>query len=99
MKMYEISNQITDQKYDGLQVQILVETAQFDILSISLEEDAIFPNHSSPSDAQLIVLEGEIIFHIDGEAYHLIKHQSFSFPKQTEHWVKATSDSKFLIIR
>jgi quercetin dioxygenase-like cupin family protein len=97
--MYEVSNQIADQKYEKLQVQIVVETPTFDILSISLEKDAVFPNHSSPTDAQLIVLDGDIIFHIDGEPYHLTKHQRFDFPKQTEHWVKATTNSKFLIIR
>jgi len=97
--MYEIGNQIIDQKYDKLQVEIVVETNTFDILSISLEKDAVFPNHSSPTDAQLVVLEGAITFHIDGEAYPLKKHQRFSFPKQIEHWVKANADSKFLIIR
>ncbi len=97
--MYETSNQIFDQKYDKLQVQILVETPKFDILSISLEKDSIFPNHSSPTDAELIVLDGNIVFYIDGESYELSKQQRFSFPKQTEHWVKANENSKFLIIR
>ena len=97
--MYEIGNQILDQKYDKLQVEIVVETDHFDILSVSLEKGAVFPNHSSPTDAQLIVLEGAILFHMDGEAYPLKKYQHFSFPKQIEHWVKATADSKFLIIR
>lgn len=97
--MYEISNQICNQKYNKLQVQIVVETPKYDILSISLEKDATFPEHSSPTDAQLIVLEGDIVFHINGEPYHLTKHQRFSFPKLTEHWVKAKMNSKFLIIR
>lgn len=97
--MYETSNQIFDQEYDKLQVQIVIETPNFDILSISLEKDAIFPNHSSPTDAELIVLEGSIVFHIDDEPYQLSKQQRFSFPKQTEHWVKANENSKFLIIR
>lgn len=97
--MYETSNQIADQKYDKLQVRIVVETPRFDILSISLEKDAVFPKHSSPNDAQLVVLEGTITFYIDNESYPLTKYQCFSFPKHTEHWVKATLDSKFLIIR
>lgn len=97
--MYEINNQIVNQAYDKLKVQIVVETPKFDILSISLEKNAIFPNHSSPNDAVLIVLEGAILFHIDGEKYQLIKHQRFDFPKQTEHWVQANENSKFLIIR
>lgn len=97
--MYETSNQIAEQEYENLQVQIVVETPTYDILSISLEKDAVFPEHSSPTDAELIVLEGDIVFHIDGEPYHLTKYQRFSFPKRTEHWVKATTNSKFLIVR
>lgn len=97
--MYETSNQIINQEYNKLKVQIVVETPTYDILSISLEKDATFPEHSSPTDAQLIVLEGDIVFHINGEPYHLTKHQRFSFPKLTEHWVKAKMNSKFLIIR
>lgn len=97
--MYEIGHQILNQKYDKLQVEIVVETEKFDILSISLEKNAVFPNHSSPTDAQLIVLEGAILFYIDGESYSLTKHQRFGFPKQTEHWVEAKENSKFLIIR
>lgn len=99
MEFYEIDNQINEQVYHKLQVQVVVETPFFHILSISLEKDAIFPEHSSPTDAQLIVLEGDIVFYIDGESYHLTKQQRFSFPKQLEHWVQAKENSKFLIIR
>ncbi|MRI00707.1 cupin domain-containing protein [Kriegella sp. EG-1] len=97
--MYEVNNKIADQKFDKLHVEILVETPKYNILNISLEKDAVFPEHSSPTDAVLIVLEGDIVFHIDGEPYHLAKQQSFNFPKRTEHWVKATTNSKFLIVR
>ena len=97
--MYTIKNSIETQKYHKLQVGIVAETEKFDILSISLEKDAVFPNHSSPTDAQLIVLEGDILFHIDGERYQLTKYQCFNFPARTEHWVKAKENSKFLIIR
>ena len=40
--MYEISNQIENQTYENLQVQIVVKTPKYDILSISLEKDAVF---------------------------------------------------------
>jgi quercetin dioxygenase-like cupin family protein len=97
--MYKISSVIKNQELDKLQVQKLVETGSFEILSISLEKDAVFPKHSSPTNAQLIVLEGDIIFHIEGVPYELSKYQNFSFPKKIEHWVKARKNSKFLIIR
>lgn len=97
--MYQVENTIASQPYDKLQVQKLVKSDGFEILSISLEEDVIFPEHTSPTDAQLVVLEGNIVFHINGKSYQLKTQQYFSFPKETKHWVKANEDSKFLIIR
>ena len=97
--MYEINNQIADQEFHGLQVQKLVKTNVLEILSISLEKESNFPEHTSPTDAQLIVLEGDIVFYINGDTYHLKKQQHFNFPKETVHWVHANSNSKFLIIR
>ncbi len=97
--MYIIRNTIKSQAFDKLQVQKLAKNDSFEILSISLEKDAVFPTHTSPTDAQLILLEGDIIFHIHGEPYHIMAQQNFSFPKETEHWVSANENSKFLIIR
>ena len=97
--MYTIDNTIKSQPYNKLQVQKLVKTDSLEILSISLERDAIFSEHTSPTDAQLIVLEGDIAFHIKGETFHLKKHQNFSFPKEVVHWVAANENSKFLIVR
>lgn len=97
--MYKTSNQIAEQKFDKLQVQKLVKTEALEILSISLEKGAIFPEHTSPADAQLIVLEGDIVFHINETSYQLKAQQNFNFPKATPHSVVANENSKFLIIR
>ncbi len=97
--MYKINTKINEQEYKGLQIQKLKQLSNFEILSISLEKGAKFPEHTSPEDAELIVLDGEIIFHINDEVYNLTLHQSFSFPKETPHWVLAKKNSKFLIIR
>ena len=97
--MYTVKNTIASQSFDKLQLQNLVKTEAMEILSISLEKDAIFPEHTSPTDAHLILLEGDILFHIKGEAFHLKKLQYFSFPKEEKHWVKANENSKFLIVR
>ena len=97
--MYKIDNTIKNQEYNKLQVKKLTKTDVLEILSISLEKEAIFPEHTSPTDAQLIVLEGDIFFHINEETFHLKAQQHFSFPKETAHWVKANENSKFLIVR
>jgi quercetin dioxygenase-like cupin family protein len=97
--MYTISDEIRTQKYNKLQVKKLVQSATCEILSIALEKDVLFPEHTSPRDAELVVLEGVIEFHINGSIYHLQAQQHFNFPKETTHWVVARENSKFLIIR
>jgi mannose-6-phosphate isomerase-like protein (cupin superfamily) len=47
----------------------------------------------------LIVLEGDIVFHMKDEVFHLKKQQHFTFPKDVLHWVMANENSKFLIVR
>lgn len=97
--MYHINTQINNQFCDKLQVQQLVRTKAYEVLSISMEKGITFPEHISPTDAQLIVLEGDIVFYIGGESLNLIKHEHFSFSKDVKHWVVANENSKFLIIR
>ena len=43
----------------------------FEILSISLEKGAVLPEHTSPRDAFLVVLEGALDFNIDGRVFSL----------------------------
>lgn len=97
--MYEVSSSISSQKFEGLKVQKIASNSETEIISISLEKDAIFPEHTSPRDATLIVLEGEIVFYIKEERYLLFEQHHFQFEKEVPHWVKANENSKFLIIR
>ncbi len=87
------------QPFDTLQIKELAKNEAFQILSISLEKGAIFPEHTSPSDAYLILLEGEINFTMKDSSFHLTAQQSLHFSKKTEHSVKALQNSKFLIVR
>lgn len=97
--MYQVSNTIIETPFNGLKVSKLKEFIAEEVLHISLEKGELFPKHSSPRDAYLIVLDGEIIFYINSKSYQLKKHQTFSFPKKEEHWVEAIKNSNFLIIR
>ena len=97
--MYTVNHTIAAQAFDKLQVQKLVKSDTFEILSICLEKGSVFPEHTSPTDAQLIMLQGDIIFHINGEAFRIKEQEHFGFPKEVPHWVKANENSKFLIIR
>ncbi len=97
--MYEVNDIINKTSFEGLQVGKLLDFDATEILQISLEKNVLFPKHTSPTNATLLVLEGNISFYINNTEYKLLKHQIFKFPKDEEHWVKAISNSKFLIIR
>lgn len=96
--MYQIKDTINNQGFNKLQVSKLND-GPAETLLITIEKRSIFPEHVSPRNAHLIVLEGEIIFHINSEIFNLKTHQDFKFPKETPHWVEAKENSKFLIIR
>ncbi len=97
--MYTTNNTLLEQDFKKLQVKQLVRTKTYEVLSISLEADHILPEHVSPRDAHLLLLEGEIYFGIDNQIFNLKAHQVFHFEANKKHFVKALTNSKFLIIR
>ena len=97
--MYSIKNTLNETTFKGLTAAKLLDIDAQEILQITLEKGALFPKHTSPRDAHLIMLEGDILFFINGKEYQLSKYQIFHFPKNCEHWVEAIENSKFLIIR
>ena len=70
--MYKIDNHIRTEGFDGLKVHRLTQTESLEVLLISLEKDAIFPEHSSPKDAHLLVLEGDFFLFIPFSFHALI---------------------------
>ncbi|WP_285655749.1 cupin domain-containing protein [Allomuricauda sp. NBRC 101325] len=70
--MIDIDNTIAQQPFNGLQIEQLVKNTSLEILSISLAKNAIFPKHTSPKDAHLIVLEGSIDFYIENQSINLM---------------------------
>ena len=57
------------------------------------------PMHTHKGEESHVLLEGEILFHSNGEDYPIKKMEHLSFLKDEKHWVEAFEDSKFLIIR
>jgi quercetin dioxygenase-like cupin family protein len=99
MAMYSIEKGFRCLEYKSLQIRKLVESDALEVLGISLEKGHSFPEHTSPRDAHLLVLEGRILFHIQGNTYELQSLEHFHFPGLTAHFVNALEDSKFIIIR
>ncbi len=97
--MYTIYDTIASQTIKDLQVHKVFRTDAFELLSITLEKGSVFPEHTSPREAALLVLEGSILFHIEGVPYRISRQRMFHFRAKTPHWVEALEDAKFLIIR
>lgn len=97
--MYKIKNNIITLEFQGLKVEKLASKNGCETMLIALEKGHIFPEHTSPRDALLIVLEGEIELEINSNVFNLKKHESFNFPADIVHKVFAIANSKFLIIR
>ena len=97
--MYTTNNLLAEQAFEQLKVKHLITSPAFEVLSISLEEGSTFPEHVSPKNSYLMMLEGEIHFNIDNRTFHLTPQQVFDFPANTKHYVKALTNAKFLIIR
>lgn len=93
------TNLIIENKVKGLQVSKIFESETTETLLITLEKGKLFPTHTSPKDAFLVVIEGFINFHIENKMIELEKHEIYSFKKDVEHYVTANKNSKFLIIR
>lgn len=83
----------------GLNVSNIFKSDSTETLLISLEKNKLFPTHTSPKSTFLVVLEGDIDFHINQESINLVQHQTYTFDKELEHHVTANQNSKFLIIR
>lgn len=97
--MYHIEDHITKIEYDGLTVKKLISKKGCETVLISLEKGYNIPDHGSPRDTLLIMLEGIIQFRIKGQDHKMEKFQSFNFPSKDIHSVLAVENAKFLIIR
>ena len=97
--MYTIIDRISNQEIEGLKVQKILHAPGFELLSVGLGNGEVFPEHTSPTEAALLVLRGNIVFHIGGRTFELTEEELFHIPAGTPHWVEGHEDSKFLIIR
>lgn len=97
--MHQIKDTIIATEVKGLTITKLSEESSAETLLIALEKGTKFPEHTSPRNALLVVLEGEIQFILKKKSYHIQTHQLFQFAAHEKHEVIAKEDSKFLIIR
>ena len=97
--MLTINNIIKDTNYDGVSFKKLSSNTASETILVSMEKGAEVPRHVADKDAQLIMLEGKIEFHIEDQIHELKDHQVLNFKANVIHWVAALINSKFLIIK
>ena len=72
---------------------------RFHVMQLQIKKGELLKTHHSTTDAFLLVVEGVIIFNIDGENLHLQKGDMLDFKKNEKHFVQALEDSIVLIIK
>lgn len=85
--------------FDQIKTKNLVSNETGDLILISLAKNAILKEHSSPTDASVLILEGEIIFMINDKNYSMQKGDLFNFKSKEVHALEAIEDSKILLIK
>ena len=85
--------------YTKVQSKKVSSNAHFAVNLISLEKGNKLKAHTSPTDAVVVVLNGHILFHIEGAVHSLRDQDLISFEKNQVHEVEAVEDSKIILIR
>ena len=96
MKIENVLNQI---EYNQIQSKRLVTNGEQQVNIMSLEKGSTIPSHTSTKDATIVIMEGNIIFNIEGEDQNLVANDTMSFNANQEHNVRALADTKFLLIQ
>ncbi len=94
-----LNRSLASQYFNKLKIEKLVENDTLEKMKISLEKKAVFPSDILLTDAELVVLKGDIASSINQEPFHLKKQNFVNMPKKGPQWIKAKENFQFLIIR
>ena len=103
--MHHITEDIVSMvNYDDNNVQsrILAKNDNNLALLIAIKKNQMMAEHTSPVDAFLYVIEGEVEFKVHKEkteTFEIKKGEIFYFEKEEKHTVFGKKDSKILVVR
>lgn len=86
-------------EFEGVKTKKVLSHGNFSVILISIEKGKELPTHVANSDAVILVVEGEIIFTIEGEEYELGLNDMYEFQKDVPHSIKAIQNSKILLTK
>jgi len=95
----KIENILSLLPFDGVKTNKTISNDSGDIILIAIEKGKELANHKSNTDASILILEGEVIFKINGEKHNMKLNDMFSFKKGKIHAIEAVENSKLVLIK
>lgn len=92
-------NILKDIAFDGVKTKVLVANETGKQILISLEAGAELKEHISPTDASVLVLQGEVVFKINQEEFCMNPIDMYAFKKNVKHAILASTNSLILLVR
>ena len=85
--------------YDKIKKQSLYKSEPFEVIFLTIAKDELLKPHTSKTDAFLLVIEGNVIFTVEGNDSILHKDDLFQFKANQLHSVKALTDASLFLIK
>jgi len=85
--------------YDKIKKQTLYKSEPFEVIFLTIAKDELLKPHTSKTDAFLLVIEGNVIFTVEGNDSILHKDDLFQFKANQLHSVKALTDASLFLIK
>lgn len=82
-----------------VQKEQIYSNSLFESLIVTVEKGMELPPQPAPANAGLYLIQGKLLFDIEGETHIVEEDDFFSFEKGQMHSLKAEENSKFLISR
>ena len=92
-------NILKDIAFDGVKTRVIVANETGKQILISIEAGAELKEHTSPTDASILVLQGEIVFKINQEEFCMLPMDLYAFKKNVKHAILASTNSVILLVR
>lgn len=87
------------ENFEKLKSKQVYKDERFYVILIKIKQGEILKPHHAPTDAFLIMAEGEIIFNLKEEKFHLKKGDMLTFKAFETHSVEALEDAAFLVVK
>lgn len=83
-----------------LSVQLLFKGTDGTTRSLQLKKDGLLPEHTTPNQALLVCVSGEVLYEDETKQQQVLKAGDvFFIPPHVKHWLKGLRDSQLLLMK